>query len=49
MRIRGINVIHGGENSLRYTPHFRLTSEEIQRVRRLTSELAQNLYPVETW
>lgn len=27
----------------------RLTSEEIQRVRRLTSELAQNLYPVETW
>jgi acetylornithine/succinyldiaminopimelate/putrescine aminotransferase len=29
MRIRGINVIHGGENSLRYTPHFRITSEEI--------------------
>ncbi len=22
MRIRGINVIHGGENSLRFTPHF---------------------------
>jgi acetylornithine/succinyldiaminopimelate/putrescine aminotransferase len=29
MRIRGINVIHGGENSLRFTPHFRMTSEEI--------------------
>jgi acetylornithine/succinyldiaminopimelate/putrescine aminotransferase len=29
IRIRGINVIHGGENSLRYTPHFRITSEEI--------------------
>jgi acetylornithine/succinyldiaminopimelate/putrescine aminotransferase len=29
MRLRGINVIHGGENSLRYTPHFRITSEEI--------------------
>jgi acetylornithine/succinyldiaminopimelate/putrescine aminotransferase len=29
MRIHGINVIHGGENSLRYTPHFRITSEEV--------------------
>jgi acetylornithine/succinyldiaminopimelate/putrescine aminotransferase len=29
LRIRGINVIHGGENSLRFTPHFRMTSEEI--------------------
>jgi acetylornithine/succinyldiaminopimelate/putrescine aminotransferase len=29
IRLRGINVIHGGENSLRYTPHFRITSEEI--------------------
>jgi 4-aminobutyrate aminotransferase-like enzyme len=29
MRMRGINVVHGGENSLRYTPHFRITSEEI--------------------
>jgi len=29
MRIHGVNVIHGGENSLRFTPHFRMTSEEI--------------------
>ncbi len=29
MRIHGINVIHGGENSLRYTPHFAITSEEV--------------------
>ncbi len=29
MRMKGINVIHGGENSLRYTPHFNITSEEI--------------------
>jgi acetylornithine/succinyldiaminopimelate/putrescine aminotransferase len=29
MRIRGINVIHGGENSLRFTPHFRMSSAEI--------------------
>jgi acetylornithine/succinyldiaminopimelate/putrescine aminotransferase len=32
MRIRGINVIHGGENSLRFTPHFRMTSEEVDLV-----------------
>jgi len=29
MRIRGVSVIHGGENSLRFTPHFRMTSEEV--------------------
>jgi acetylornithine/succinyldiaminopimelate/putrescine aminotransferase len=29
MRFNGINVIHGGENSLRFTPHFGITSEEI--------------------
>jgi acetylornithine/succinyldiaminopimelate/putrescine aminotransferase len=29
MRLNGINVIHGGENSLRYTPWFLMTSEEV--------------------
>jgi acetylornithine/succinyldiaminopimelate/putrescine aminotransferase len=29
MRIHGIGVIHGGENSLRFTPHFRITSAEV--------------------
>ena len=29
MRLRGIGVIHGGENSLRFTPHFRITSQEV--------------------
>jgi acetylornithine/succinyldiaminopimelate/putrescine aminotransferase len=29
MRIHGINVIHGGENSLRFTPHFDISSEEV--------------------
>jgi acetylornithine/succinyldiaminopimelate/putrescine aminotransferase len=29
MRFNGINVVHGGENSLRYTPQFMLTSEEV--------------------
>ena len=32
MRINGINVIHGGENSLRYTPHFGITSEEVDLI-----------------
>ncbi|MEM6638753.1 MAG: aminotransferase class III-fold pyridoxal phosphate-dependent enzyme [Pseudomonadota bacterium] len=29
MRKEGINIIHGGHNALRYTPHFRITSAEI--------------------
>ncbi len=32
LRINGINVIHGGENSLRYTPHFAITSEEVDLI-----------------
>ena len=32
MRLNGIGVIHGGENSLRFTPHFRVTSEEVDLV-----------------
>mgnify|MGYP002780302073 FL=1 len=30
MREQGIGVIHGGENSLRFTPPFNVTSEELQ-------------------
>ena len=30
MRERGIGVIHGGENSLRFTPTFAVTSEELE-------------------
>lgn len=29
MRLNGVNVIHGGVNSLRFTPHFRVTTHEI--------------------
>jgi acetylornithine/succinyldiaminopimelate/putrescine aminotransferase len=32
MRVKGIGVIHGGENSLRFTPHFEISSEEIDLV-----------------
>lgn len=29
LRLKGVNAIHGGKNSLRFTPHFLITSEEI--------------------
>jgi len=32
MRERGIGVIHGGVNSLRFTPHFRVTSAEVDLI-----------------
>ena len=32
MRMRGIGVIHGGANSLRFTPHFGITSEEVDLI-----------------
>ena len=32
MRERGIGVIHGGVNSLRFTPHFAVTGEEVDLV-----------------
>jgi acetylornithine/succinyldiaminopimelate/putrescine aminotransferase len=32
MRMHGVGVIHGGTNSLRFTPHFRVTSAEVDLV-----------------
>ncbi len=32
MRMKGIGVIHGGKNSLRFTPHFNITSKEIDLI-----------------
>lgn len=32
MRYRGVGVIHGGENSLRFTPHFAITSAEVDLI-----------------
>ena len=31
-RRRGLGVIHGGANALRFTPHFWITSEEIDLI-----------------
>jgi acetylornithine/succinyldiaminopimelate/putrescine aminotransferase len=32
LRMKGCNVIHGGQNSLRYTPHFGITSAEVELI-----------------
>ena len=32
MRFHGLNVIHGGENSLRFTPNFDMSREEVQLI-----------------
>ena len=42
LRIHGINVIHGGENSLRYTPSFTITSEEVDMIVEATREALLN-------
>ena len=37
-RKRGLGVIHGGRNALRYTPHFGITSEEIDLIISITAD-----------
>ncbi|WP_223788577.1 aminotransferase class III-fold pyridoxal phosphate-dependent enzyme [Marinicella meishanensis] len=32
MRYHGLGVIHGGENSLRFTPHFNITAAEVDLI-----------------
>ena len=31
-RLNGLGVIHGGQNALRFTPHFAITSAEIDLI-----------------
>ena len=38
MRLNGVGVIHGGANSLRYTPHFAVDSDEIDLMVSATGE-----------
>ncbi|HKL54374.1 MAG TPA: aminotransferase class III-fold pyridoxal phosphate-dependent enzyme [Wenzhouxiangellaceae bacterium] len=42
LRINGINVIHGGENSLRYTPSFTITSAEVDMIVEATRDALLN-------
>lgn len=32
LRTHGINMIHGGDNGLRFTPHFAITSDEVDLI-----------------
>ena len=41
-RKHGLGVIHGGINALRYTPHFNITSKEIDLVIEITRRAIQN-------
>ena len=34
-RYNGLNVIHGGENALRFTPYFKITTEEIKLIEKI--------------
>jgi len=47
MRFKGVNVVHGGSNSLRYTPHFYLPSEEVDLMVEATRDAVMN-GPVKT-
>jgi len=38
LRIKGLNVVHGGPNALRFTPHFNITSGEVDLVVSLVQE-----------
>jgi acetylornithine/succinyldiaminopimelate/putrescine aminotransferase len=42
LRFHGLNVIHGGENSLRFTPNFDLGAEEVDLIVELTREAILN-------
>jgi len=42
MRHHGLNVVHGGENSLRFTPNFDLSSEEVALIVEATKHAMLN-------
>ncbi|GMR15462.1 MAG: aminotransferase class III-fold pyridoxal phosphate-dependent enzyme [Gammaproteobacteria bacterium] len=42
IRMRGINVIHGGRNALRYTPPFDITSAEVDLIIEATRDAIVN-------
>lgn len=42
LRKHGIGVIHGGQNSLRFTPHFNITSAEVDLIVDAVKDALQN-------
>jgi len=43
LRMNGLNVIHGGQNALRFTPHFNITDKEINLIYSILSKVFNNL------
>ncbi len=41
-RKRGLGVIHGGQNAIRYTPHFAITSHEIDLIIDITGQAIEH-------
>jgi acetylornithine/succinyldiaminopimelate/putrescine aminotransferase len=42
-RKRGLNVIHGGKNALRFTPHFLINENEIALVKSILKDVFEDL------
>lgn len=42
MRLNGIGVVHGGANSLRFTPHFAISSDEVDMIVAMTRDALLN-------
>jgi acetylornithine/succinyldiaminopimelate/putrescine aminotransferase len=42
LRVHGLGVIHGGENSLRFTPHFAITEDELDLLVSLVRQAVVN-------
>jgi len=42
LRLKGCNVIHGGKNSLRYTPYFGISSDEVELIVNATRDALLN-------
>ena len=43
-RYNGLNVIHGGENALRFTPYFLINDKEIELIKKLLEISLNDLY-----
>lgn len=47
-RLEGLNVIHGGDNALRFTPYFDITMEEIELVGNILEKVIRREYQLKT-
>ena len=43
LRLNGLNVIHGGDNALRFTPHFKITHKEINLIYQIMNKVFKTI------